>query len=157
MILFIALFWCRRWDLNPHALTNNSTSSYPVYQFQHSDIFYFDTITEWLSYIYLSSPWLSQTYLCTNIFYKFSTVIVFLCEESVTLTSFRRYLTTGVDLMGVNDFYRIPHLYPNDHLQWRNQRHHRTVIGWGGRTRTYNAWVKVTCVTITPRPNILCG
>ena len=51
----------------------------------------------WVIILYLltKSLWLSQAYLCTNRLYKFSTVIVILCEESDTLTSFRRYLTSG--------------------------------------------------------------
>ena len=30
------LFWCERWDLNPHDLTDTSTSSLPVCRFQHA-------------------------------------------------------------------------------------------------------------------------
>ena len=30
------LFWCGKWDLNPHVLTNTGTSSLPVCLFQHS-------------------------------------------------------------------------------------------------------------------------
>ena len=29
-------FWCERWDLNPHDLTDTSTSSLPVCRFQHA-------------------------------------------------------------------------------------------------------------------------
>ena len=28
--------WCERWDLNPHDLTDTSTSSLPVCRFQHA-------------------------------------------------------------------------------------------------------------------------
>ena len=31
----VVFFWCERWDLNPHDLTDTSTSSLPVCRFQH--------------------------------------------------------------------------------------------------------------------------
>ena len=30
------LFWCERWDLNPHVYSDTSTSSLPVCRFQHA-------------------------------------------------------------------------------------------------------------------------
>ena len=33
-----ALLWCRRGDLNPHALAGTSPSSWRVCQFRHSDV-----------------------------------------------------------------------------------------------------------------------
>ena len=32
----VVFFWCERWDLNPHDLTDTSTSSLPVCRFQHA-------------------------------------------------------------------------------------------------------------------------
>ena len=34
--LAVFYFWCERWDLNPHDLTDTSTSSLPVCRFQHA-------------------------------------------------------------------------------------------------------------------------
>ena len=32
----VFFYWCERWDLNPHDLTDTSTSSLPVCRFQHA-------------------------------------------------------------------------------------------------------------------------